>query len=51
MKKLNSKSPILTMEETFENFLFAKSAQGVIEKTPLSYGVYVNIFFHLLVLE
>ena len=37
MKKLNSKSPTLTMEEAFENFLFAKSAQGVTEKTLKSY--------------
>jgi site-specific recombinase XerD len=37
MKKLNSNSPTLTMEEAFENFLFAKSAQGVTEKTIKSY--------------
>ena len=37
MKKLNSISPTLTMEEAFENFLFAKSAQGVTEKTIKSY--------------
>ncbi len=44
MKKLNSKSPTLTMEEAFENFLFAKSAQGVTEKTIKSY-ILLNLFF------
>ena len=37
MKKLNSKTPTLTMEEAFENFLFAKSAQGVTQNTIASY--------------
>ena len=37
MKRLNSISPTLTMEEAFENFLFAKSAQGVTERTIKGY--------------
>ena len=42
MKKLNSDSPTLTTEEAFENFLFAKSAQGVTEKTIKSYKSHFN---------
>ena len=42
MKKLNSKSPTLTMEEAFENFLFAKSAQGVTEKTINGYKSHLH---------
>jgi len=37
MVQFNFNSPTLTMEEAFENFLFAKSAQGVTEKTIKSY--------------